>query len=388
LKKVEFVFNFQIYTFCNWIPVITETWFLIFQEKKMKKSVGFSARLYSLAICLGLAAFLSINVAAQTSSIRGTIHDAQGAGVKGAFITLQSETKSFSRTQVSNENGNYSFNALPPDTYRIEVAATGFKKSLLPGIQAMVDLSKDLDVALEIGGVSETVTITSANDAVLNTSDASIGNTFTTQQIIQLPLSARNTPGLLSLQPGVTAEGEVNGGRSDQANVTLDGVDVNEQQGGRAFFSVLRVTPEALQEFRVQTTNADASFGRSSGAQISLINKSGSNQWHGSGYLYYRPSTKFQANDFFNNANGVAQPSLNRKNYGGSILGPVIKDKLFFAAFYEKFDENTETPITREVPLPSLGQGIVKYLATGAAPAGTWPLPPATRPTTKPLETA
>ena len=328
-------------------------------------------RLYSLAFCLGLAALLSLNVAAQTSSIRGTIHDAQGAVVKGANVTLTSESKSFSRTQVSNDSGNYSFSAIPPDTYKIEVTATGFKKSLLPGVQAAVDSSRDLDIALAVGGVAETVTITSSNDAVLNTTNASIGNTFTTQQVIQLPLSARNTPGLLSLQPGVTTSGEVNGGRSDQANVTLDGVDVNEQQGGRAFFSVLRVTPEALQEFRVQTTNADASFGRSSGAQISLVTKSGSNQWHGSGYLYARPATKFQANDFFNNKNGVARPSVQRKNYGGSILGPVIKDKLFFAAFFEKFDENTETSVTRQVPLPSLGQGLIKYRASAAPAAGS-----------------
>lgn len=331
----------------------------------------FLKRFYAIIFCLGVTAFLSVNVAAQTSSIRGTIRDAQGALINGASITLQSETKSFSRTQVSNENGNYTFTSIPPDKYRMEVSATGFKKSLVSGLEALVDLSRDLDIVLEIGGVSETVNVSSANEAVLNTTDASIGNTFSTQQIIQLPLSARNTPDLLSLQPGVTAGGEVNGGRSDQANVTLDGVDVNEQQGGQAFFSVLRVTPESLQEFRVQTTNADASFGRSSGAQISLVTKSGSNQWHGSGYFYFRPSRKFQANDFFNNANGVAQPSLQRRNYGGSVLGPIIKDKLFFAAFYEQFDENLETPVTREVPLASLGQGVVKYRATGAAPAGT-----------------
>lgn len=322
--------------------------------------------LYSyLALVISIIA-MTLTVNAQTSSIRGTIRDAQGAVVRGASVTLQSETKSFTRTQVTNESGNYGFTAIPPDTYRIEVAASGFKKSLVTGIQASVDTTKDSDIGLETGGVAETVTVTSANDAVLNTNDASIGNTFDTRKVIQLPLSARNTPDLLSLQPGVTNDGEVNGGRSDQANVTLDGVDVNEQQGGRAFFSVLRVTPEALQEFRVQTTNADASFGRSSGAQISLITKSGSNAWHGSGYYYFRPATKFQANDFFNNLSGVAQPSLQRRNYGGSVLGPVIKDKLFFAAFYEQFDENAQIPTTREVPLPSLGQGIVKYRATAA----------------------
>lgn len=317
-----------------------------------------------------------VNGQSGTSGIRGTIRDARGAVLGGATVSLESETKNFRRTQVTNADGNYIFTAIPPDTYRIEVSASGFKKSLFPGVQAAIDTSRELDVTLEVGAVQETVTVTSANEVVLNTSDGSIGNTITTQQVLQLPLSARNTPDLLSLQPGVTADtgdgtgGSVNGGRSDQANVTLDGVDVNEQQGGRAFFSVLRVTPEALQEFRVQTTNADASFGRSSGAQVSLITKSGSNEWHGSGYLYYRPNKKFQANNFFNNSNGVEQLSQGRRNYGGSLLGPIKKDRLFFSFFYERFEEDSETPVTREVPLPSLGQGIVKYYASAAAVGG------------------
>jgi hypothetical protein len=338
----------------------------------MKKSIRLRSLLSIPALSLGLMAIFAVSAFAQggTSNLHGVLSDAQGNVVAGATVTLKSEGKSFVRTQTTNSDGQYNFSAVPPDTYAITVEATGFKKAVLPNIAALVDTSKEVNVTLEVGAVSETVTITSSNDAVINTSDGSIGNTFSTRQVIQLPLSARNTPDLLSLQPGVGTDGSVNGGRSDQANVTLDGVDVNEQQGGRAFFSVLRVTPEALQEFRVQTTNADASFGRSSGAQVSLVNKSGGNDWHGSGYLYYRPKTKFQANDFFNNSNGVAQPSVLRENFGGSVTGPIIKDKLFFAAFYERFQEDTETPVSREVPLPSLGQGLVKYFATSAPPAG------------------
>jgi len=344
----------------------------------MKRRVALIARLCSAVFCVGLAAFLSINVSAQTSSLRGTVRDAQGAVVNGATVTLQSEGKTFRRTALTNQDGNYVFTAVPPDSYRIEIEAKGFKKSVISGLQALVDTPTELNIALEVGAVSETVTVTSSNEAVINTTNGSIGNTLTSQQVIQLPLNARNTPDLLSLQPGVTADtdgqgGAVNGGRSDQANVTLDGVDVNEQQGGQAFFSVLRVTPEALQEFRVTTTNADASFGRSSGAQISLVTKSGSNDWHGSGYLYFRPATWLQANDFFNNSNGVGVPSDERENFGGSVSGPIIKNRLFFSAFYERFQENTEVAVSREVPLPSLGQGIVKYLASAAtlaAPSG------------------
>jgi len=329
-------------------------------------------RTWTLAILFSVMVTAAATAEAQvgTSSVRGTVTDSQGNVVAGATVTIRNDAKSFVRTQITGGEGQYTFTAVPPDSYTLTVEAQHFKKAVASSFQALIDSPKTIDVVLEVGQVSETVSVSSSADTPINTTDASIGNTMTSHQVIELPLSARNTPDLLSLQPGVTTAGSVNGGRSDQANVTLDGVDVNEQQGGRAFFSVLRVTPEALQEFRVTTTNADASFGRSSGAQISLLTKSGSNEWHGSGYLYYRPSTWLQANDFFNNLSGGAQPSRERRNYGGSVLGPIIKDRLFFAAFYEKFDENAETSVSREVPLTSLGQGIVKYRATGAATLG------------------
>ncbi|MFN6963884.1 MAG: carboxypeptidase regulatory-like domain-containing protein [Pyrinomonadaceae bacterium] len=322
------------------------------------------------ALCLLTALATSIAAQTGTSSIRGTVADPQGNIVAGASVTLTSTTKAFTRTQVTNSDGLYVFTAVPPDTYSISVEASGFKKAVVSDVQALVDTPKTVDIAMEVGQVTETVTVSGAGEAPINTTDASLGNTFTSQQVIQLPLSARNTPDLLSLQPGVAPDGAVNGGRSDQANVTLDGVDVNEQQGGRAFFSVLRVTPEALQEFRVTTTNAGAEFGRSSGAQVSLITRSGSNNFNGSLYLYYRPKTWLQANDFFNNLAGVPVTPRERRNYGGSFLGPIKKDKLFFSFFYERFEENTAVGVTREVPLPSLGQGLVKYIVSGAIPAG------------------
>jgi hypothetical protein len=333
--------------------------------------------LLSLFCTITVVFIFAISVFAQgTTAVRGTVSDQKGEAIAGATVTLKSETKNFSRTQTTNSDGIYNFPALPPDTYKLEIQATGFKKTVA-AVTAQIDTIRDLNITLEIGQVTSEVTISTSTDAPLNTTNGSIGNTISTAQILQLPLSARNTPDLLSLQPGVTSSGEVNGGRSDQGNITLDGVDVNEQQGGRAFFTVLRVTPEALQEFRVTTSNADANQGRSSGAQISLITKGGSNNVHGSAYLYYRPGKRFQANDYFNNAERIPQNSKSRKNFGGSILGPIKKDKWFFSLFYERFVEDAEIPVTRTVPLPSLGLGIVKYKSTNVnlvdptCPAGT-----------------
>lgn len=328
---------------------------------------------FSFVIFTSLVSLLLVgNLLAQTgtSSIKGTVRDAQGQVIPGAKVTLKNEGRNVTQTRITNEEGQFSFVSLQPDTYKLEIEASNFKKSVV-SIPAPVDTIVDQVFQLEAGNISETVTVTAGEEATLNTTNASVGNTLDSRQVQSLPLSARNTASLLSLQPGVTTTGEVNGGRNDQANVTLDGVDVNEQQGGAAFFSVLRVSQEALQEFRVTTTNADADKGRSSGAQVSLISKRGNNEWHGSGYFYYRPDKKFQANDFFNNSDRVEQLRLGRKNFGGSFSGPIKKDKLFFFVNYERFNEDKDTPVNRVVPLATLGQGIVRFFSEdGSSDAG------------------
>ena len=206
-----------------------------------------------------------------TSAIRGTIKDPQGAVVAGANVVLSDPATNFSRTATSNDSGQFAFEAIEPGTYKIEVEAKGFKKTVLTQVAALVSKPTDLVVAMEIGDVNETISVTvGAGEALINTQDASLGNNFVSQQITQLPLNARNVANLLSLQPAVTPQGYVAGGRSDQANITLDGVDVNEQQTGDAFSPVLRVSPDTVEEFRVTTTNPNASQGRSSGAQVEL----------------------------------------------------------------------------------------------------------------------
>jgi Carboxypeptidase regulatory-like domain len=341
-------------------------------------------RFGSFSVALFLVLLLcAVNSFAQAggTTVRGTVQDPNGNLVKGATVTLTDPSKNFTRTQQTNDDGQYTFSAVPPGTYRLEVTAQGFKTASASGVQALVDTPTVRDVPLEIGAVSETVDVTSAAETAINTSDATIGNSFERKRITELPLNANNVVGLLSLQPGVTRTGYVNGGRADQSNITLDGVDVNEQQDGldvvtdEAFASVLRVTRDSLQEFRVTTTNPNAEQGRSSGAQVSLVTRSGSNQWHGSLFEIHR-NTVTTANDFFNNAAGVERPQLLRNIFGGSVGGPVKKDKAFFFFTYEGFREATATSVVREVPLPTLGQGIVRYrTASGfsdpGCPAGT-----------------
>lgn len=341
-----------------------------------------------------LSALFFADAAAQsgTTGIGGTVSDQNGAAVAGATINLLNRDNGFSRTVTSGEDGKFSFPGIPPATYQLEVTAPNFKKLVNSSVRALVDSPLNLELKLEPGDVSAVVDVTSNTiESVVNTQDASLGNNFVPQQISQLPTDLRRVADLLTLQPGVTREGYVAGGRSDQANILLDGVDINDQQtGGRSLQfqtsqdTVLRATAESVEEFRITTTNANANQGRSSGAQISLITKSGTNNWRGSLFYFYRP-TAFSANSFFNNAAGrytaddqavidglanagderAPRPSLARDVFGGAIGGPIIKDKFFFFYTYEGQRQQEGVSVVRVVPLPHLGQGQIRFSGTG-----------------------
>ena len=275
--------------------------------------------------------------------------------------------------------------ALPPGTYSITMELSGFKSAVRENVQLQVDSKARLDVPLGIGQLAETVTVTS--DAMaLNTSDASIGNVITGTQIRTLPLEANNIIGLLSLQPGAVyipnaqvqdsrtgavlnidpRSGAVSGSRADQSNITLDGIDVNDPQFGTAYASALRMTLDSLQEFRVSTSNYGADAGRSSGAQVSLVTKSGSNDLHGSGNWVQR-STRTSSNDYFLKLSQLQAgeedkaPKLDKTIWGGSLGGPVLKDKLFFFGNYERLGEDSETPVLRNIPSMAMRDGVLIY---------------------------
>ena len=333
-----------------------------------------------------------------TSAVRGTVTDPNGQVVSGATVTLTNTETNAVRTQQTSESGIYVFELVPPGAYRVDVEATGFKKKIVTDIQALVAKPSEVNVQLEIGAVTESVTVQAArNEVALNTQDASLGNNFVTQQIGQLPLEARNVAALLTLQPGVTREGAVTGSRADQANVTLDGVDINEQQSNQigstsssdassaapGTNTVLRLNAEAIDEFRVVTANPNAQFGRSSGAQVSLITKGGSNEFNGALFWFHRP-TVLAANDFFNNRAGVygpndpqvqlgqakvgqqkvPRPALIRNTFGGAIGGPIIRDKSFFFYSYEGRTDRSQQSVLERVPLPTMGLGQLRFANT------------------------
>lgn len=309
-------------------------------------------------------------VVAQTStSLSGTVSDPTGSAVPNAVVIAENQSTGAKRSANSDSSGSYSLPQIAPGMYKVSASAAGFSTYTVENVSVLVSVPSTLDLKLEVGAIAQSVDVSDTATQV-NTTDASIGNAFGTRPILQLPLEARNVVGLLALQPGVTFIGEgtdyrsgsVNGGKSDQANVTLDGVDVNDQQERYAFTSVLRVTLDSVQEFRVTTTNANADQGRSSGAQIALVTKSGSNATHGALYEFHR-NTATTANSFLNNAAipGVPRPKLIRNTLGAAIGGPVRKNRLFYFFNYEGRRDAKEGAVERVVPLDTLRNGILRY---------------------------
>jgi len=334
----------------------------------------------ALSVVCVLLEFAVITVAQTgTSAIRGTVTDPQGRVLPQANVTLINTANNSVRTQKTGAVGTFSFDLIPPGDYRLEADAPGFKKAELEAVHALVATPVDLTIALEVGAATQTVTIVAENSAVqVNTQDSSLGNTIVSNQIQQLPMEARNVLSLLSLQPGVTKDGNVAGGRMDQSNVTLDGVDINDAQtnqagpdtlGGSTPTSqvqiagpVLRLNADAIEEFRLTTLSSSSASGRSSGAQVQLVTKSGTNQWRGTLSEFHR-NTIFEANDFFNNRNGLPRTKLLRNTFGPSIGGPIIKDRLFFFYSYEgRRDASQAVGSPSIIPLPSLAQGVVKFI--------------------------
>jgi len=170
-----------------------------------------------------------------TSTLRGSITDAQGKPVPGATVTITNVATNASRSMKSTAEGEYVFDLLPPGDYRLEVDAKGFSKSVFDNVRALIGKQTEVNVGLTLGAVNQTVEVSISDQAALmNTQDASLGNNIESNQITQLPLEGRNVVDLLSLQPGATREGYVTGARADQSNITLDGVDVNNAQTGNA----------------------------------------------------------------------------------------------------------------------------------------------------------
>jgi carboxypeptidase family protein len=336
-------------------------------------------------------------VGQQTSSLLGVISDRNGASIRGADVKLIDTKTAKERITKSNEQGIYAFHKLDPGTgYILTFTAQGFDTLVITNVTVGVGLTETQHAEMPVGQATNTAEITSPGGGTLNTTDASIGNVIDPRRLNELPIQIRESPAaLLGLQPGVVGAnlgvgpiatnavatnqrstntlGSVTGARADQGNITTDGIDANDQAAGQAFTTVGNAPIDAIQEFRTVSAIPSAAEGRSSGAQILLVTKSGTNQFHGTLREYNRTAAT-AANSFFNNrtidpltGQSIPKPQLTRNQFGGNLGGPVTlpgykgKDKLFFFFDYEGRRDAQGIPYLRIVPLNLVRNGGLAY---------------------------
>jgi hypothetical protein len=300
-------------------------------------------------VSLLLVLVFTANVVAQTSTARlsGRISDSSGGAIPGADVSIINENTNLARTTQSNEIGEYSIPAIQPGPYRIEVDLAGFRKSIIRPVVLRVDQVSRMDVVLEVGGIDSTVDVVT-EPSTINTEEESVGHVIAHEPIVRLPLNGRQFLDLAKLAPGVsTGNGgpqngnsslfsrpgqdssiSVSGNRAQQNNFLLDGT---QNTDGDINAYIISPSADAVEEFKVETSNYSAEFGRSSGGQINVVTKSGTNNIHGTVYDFLR-NDNLDARPF--NETG-SLPEFRRNQFGGTLGGPIEKDRTFFFGSYE-----------------------------------------------------
>jgi hypothetical protein len=308
------------------------------------------------------AALLSLSIsplalAAQqpTGGIQGSVEDPQGAVVPNAAVTAKSKSTGLTRTATSNDEGQYQITQLPPDTYEVRVAAASFKTSVAREVTVAVGANVALDFKLEVGGANEEVTVVGSGEAQIDRVENAVTGVVGTQQVQNLPLNGRNFLDLAQLQPGVE---KVEGGSFDPTKANYTGVSIGGQAGRSAQISVdggsvvdnvvgttvQNFSQEIVQEFQLGISNVDVSTGASGTGSVNVVSRSGSNDFHGNAYVYWRDDkfAAFPGLSRLDAANGIpanAQADripFDREQFGGTIGGPIKRDKLFFFTNYER----------------------------------------------------
>lgn len=334
----------------------------------------------ALLLAIPLAAFAQVT----TATMVGTVTDPGGSIMPGAEVTARNVDTGLTRTVKSGDDGAYRIEFLPVGNYVLEVTAAGFKKAFISDIHLQVNDTARVDVPLTVGQVTETVTVTEAMPQI-NTSTSEIGRTIQSAEIVALPLVERNVYTLLDLTPGVqsnnngvaaasTGTSSLILGFPEQRTLINGGTDggtgsVNYYLDGGSNMTNLRNTgnilpnPDAIQEFRVQTNSYNAEYGRFASGIVNVLTKSGTNQFHGSAFEFLR-NDKFNANDW---GSQLARPPFRRNQFGGTLGGPIKRDKTFFFASYSGLRQTTSTFLSGAI-VPTALERAGNFTASGTKP--------------------
>ncbi len=313
-----------------------------------------------------------------TSRITGRVVDTKQASIAGATVTITNEATGVSQTQTTTEAGVYAFEALPVGVYTVAVEQNGFKKFLKTGAHLEVNTPLNVDVVLEVGQVTEVVTVQGGPEQ-LQTANATLGNVVEQKAIEALPLNGRNPLTLLLLEPGVVQRSfggagsgvHVNGSRDRAYNVTIDGIEANESSVPNPVSNLYRINPDNVQEFKVTTNNATAEEGRNSGASISIATRSGTSDFHGTAFYFLR-NEALNANEWYANAQRAPKPLIRLGQFGFEAGGPIIKNKTFFFGSYQYNRVDFTQPIDQTFGFPVVytneaRNGIFRYFVPDPA---------------------
>ena len=337
-----------------------------------------------LLLCIGL--LMSVHGQSSTAgNISGTVRDPQGARVPNVEITITDEKTGNSRTVTTDSDGFYTTPSIPAGIYTVTAAPTGFKKTVTTGVELHVSENKSVNIDLQVGQVSETVTITS-EQAPVELRSGEVSSLISEKQVTELPLNGRNYAQLALMVPGVSpvtqagaggafatrgtglnagVDMSVNGNQSNSNLWTVDGVNNMDVGSNRTLLVFPSV--DAIQEFRVERNSFSAEFGQAQGAVINLITKGGGNDFHGSIFEFYR-SDALNANHFFLNAARQPKPELKYNNYGGNFSGPIIKNRAFFFFSEEWRKERRGQVLSARVPTAAEKTGDFSGPLTGSLP--------------------
>ncbi|HBB88886.1 MAG TPA: hypothetical protein DC047_14865 [Blastocatellia bacterium] len=319
-------------------------------------------RAFKTLTTLSLLVLFSFTAFAQSQTsgrIAGNVTDETGASVPGAEVTVTNKGTGEVRTVIADESGNFVVPLLAPGEYTVSATANGFKKFIADNVKVALTETTTLNPSLVVGAVSESVTIDAAPQ-LAQTEGPQLGRVVDSRTVSELPLATRNFTQILGLSPGAatylpdnTSVGRnsqnisVNGARVTNNNFQINGIDANSM-GTNSAPSLAVPAPETIQEFKVQTSLYDATFGRSGGGNIQAVTKSGGNEFHGGAYGFLR-NARFNANNPFLIASGVARPVLTRKVLGAYIGGPIKKDKLFFFGSFQATRERNGASLINSV---------------------------------------
>src|SRR5262250_1624768 len=330
--------------------------------------------------------------AASTGTIGGQVMDASNAAVAGATVALIDTTTNAERKTTTNDTGRYLFVDVAPGNYSLTVSKAGFRSTKVGGLEVKVGVALTSNVVLQLGTVSQTVEVTANMGGELQTMNATVGNTITGVSLEALPSLGRDVSSFITLQPGVTPDGSVAGAVYDQTSFQLDGGNnTNDMDGSMNIYTpsfagdstgglvsffvqgapgsgggptgVMPTPTDSVEEFKVSTNNQTADFNSSAGAEVSMVTKRGTNNWHGTVYEYYLDNN-WNANLWDNNFTGTPIPSFHYNRFGGAVGGPIVPKsilggKTYFFANYQGFRWPNSETIERTVPSADLRNGII-----------------------------